>query len=294
MRELSCLLGTENFKSCNQLKVLDFWKWSYSALGNPFIRGYLAEFLVFEANRHNRKQDELLLSLESSLFNKNYETKMESDVHDLNVYQNKNGKYYKRSIQVKSTDTIANKYDLSVVRGYDYLNGVDVLDKRNWSDLTILCKVNLDGLDTKEMSDDNKYLNNSTDNDPLYSKAAIKAERYRNHHMDIDNWEFAVICSYKISDERDILFKKQKGKVNEKGELVLKPIEKFLQSRSHGKIKDLATKTDTGEVLGVGVKFHQLRSVVDQILDIEFDSIQEYSKMLDAYEKNGRADEKYC
>ncbi|TKF60434.1 hypothetical protein FCV63_02520 [Vibrio lentus] len=294
MRELSYLLGTESFESCGHLKVIDFWKWSYSALGNPFIRGYLAEFLVFEAIKYDRKQDESLLSFENNLFKKNYETKMESDVHDLNVYQNKIGNYYKRSIQVKSTDTIVNKYDFSAVRGYDYFNGVDILDKKNWSDLTILCKVNLDGLDTKKMSDDNKHLNNSNDKDPLYEIAATEAERYRNHHMDINNWEFSVICSYKISDKRDKLFKNQKGKVNEKGELILKPIEKFLQSKSHDRIKDLATKTDTGEVLGLGVKFHQLRSVVDRILDIEFDSIQQYSAMLDVYEKNGRAAEKYC
>jgi len=294
LRNLEHFDGSESFHGLDNINVIDFWKWSYSSLGNPFVRGYLAEFLILQSFKQNQDENYRVRFHEKMIFQNHFHTKMESDVHDLVVCHKYDDDIFKRTIQVKSTDTLNNSYKLECTGGYNYKNKKDKKTqerKENWSDLFILCYVDIDKELCDRLDEINDILNENPNRLDLTNEHADKVESYRKQHLVIDNWKFSVVCTYAIAKERNRLYKKylrdQEVLPEDKKDKKPRKEHSFLQSKSHNLIHKLVGE-ENNRATKTGISFSELRDSISTLLSNNFSEIQEYSSALEKIECSGR------
>jgi hypothetical protein len=189
-----------------------FWGWGFSALDNPLVRGYLAEFLVYRALFNMHQPD---FKVPTSHFS----TKMEGDVHDLVFYMHDE----KFTIQVKSKDSYSKSlaFDTSFAEGYDCLSN-SALPAGLWSDFYIFAFLTLD---TKKC-EENEYLHKKWNPNPSRALPIEKAQYKLNQQqlirsvLDLDSWEFYVLEQEQLRGQKTINLTKLRSKVG-KGEAVL-------------------------------------------------------------------------
>tara|TARA_R110001583_G_scaffold193772_1_gene363008 strand:- start:910 stop:1818 length:909 start_codon:yes stop_codon:yes gene_type:complete len=294
LRNLNHFNGSESFHGLDNINVIDFWKWAYSSLGNPFVRGYLAEFLILQSLKKNQDKDIDVSFHERSIIHNHFNTKMESDVHDLVVCHKHGDDVFKRTIQVKSTDTLRNTYKLECTSGYNYKDNEDEVTqerKENWSDLFILCYVDIDKKLCNRLDEINVILNKHPNRINLINEHAEKVEIYRNQHLDIDNWKFSVVCTYAIANERKRLYQNylrfQNSLPEDKRDKKLRKVHGFLKSKSHNLINELVSVKNKGAAK-IDISFSELRDSISALLADNFYAIQEYSSELEKFECSGR------
>ncbi|MGR5096973.1 hypothetical protein ACPV5O_26895 [Vibrio maritimus] len=185
------IIGTSDKKIGS---VLDFWSWSYSNISNPFIRGYLAEYVVYKTlqtqpdqfqfydgyhlNRNEMDQDDLVFSYQGS----------------------------KIRVQIKSTDTLCQKQEFSCSpsRGFVAGDNKNQPEKSFNSDIYVFAQVRLDNDDGQRI---NNILSvwNSRENEGFYKTPEEKAEYHRIQHsvrsdvMNLNNWSFYIASSSEVS-----------------------------------------------------------------------------------------------
>ncbi|EGQ9809321.1 hypothetical protein DC915_RS24855 [Vibrio parahaemolyticus] len=272
MRNLEKLLGKECFEG-GDFSVSDFWRWSYSSLGNPFIRGYLAEFLVFQALKKSRYGSINLHNNEDEILNKHFATKMESDVHDLIVCQEFDKKIYKRTLQIKSKDSLTSSFEFDTTVGYDYKEGTKIVEQENWSDLFVLCDVKVDKdkcMRIKKLNDQFNAKGMTIKQYNSFDKEhAALVKHYRDSHLNLNNWSFHIVPSFIVSACR-------------------KANDQPLATKSLSMFEDFRQFT-TKDIVKTNLKFHELRSNLDQVMHDCFDDLQLYSQRLEEMENTARA-----
>jgi hypothetical protein len=131
------------------VSVLDFWRWSYSDLNMPTVRGDFAEYLVFQALRKRNAAD-------IGVPVNHYQTRMGWDMVDLTygrgIYEARDeGDYFCPStahgwgVEVKSSSTANAKtprFDVSMKKGYHVPSRREIAHLRNWSDIYVFALLN--------------------------------------------------------------------------------------------------------------------------------------------------------
>ncbi|MBH3310343.1 hypothetical protein [Pseudomonas mosselii] len=176
----------------------DFWAWSFSTLHNTYLRGYIAEYLVYKSMLDPHSQ----LSVPVD----HLKTKIEGDIHDL-IFFIKNKKY---TIQVKSKDSYSKdqRFITSFARGYDSIKDKDT-HKDLWSDIYIFAYLNLDKTLCERIK--NRHLNwNRDHNWQPAQKPAHKTDQYQlaRSVIELENWKFYVLPHAALKDRKSITFKK--------------------------------------------------------------------------------------
>ncbi|MCT4497797.1 hypothetical protein N0U25_08330 [Pseudomonas sivasensis] len=188
-----------------------FWGWGFSALDNPLLRGYLAEFLVYRALFNMPTPD---FKVPTSHFS----TKMEGDVHDLVFFMNDE----KFTIQVKSKDSYSKSqvFDTSFAEGFDCVSN-SPLPAEHWSDFYIFAYLALDNKKCQE----NERLHDKWNPNPSRALPMEKARFKLNKQalvksvLELDNWSFYILDREQLRGQKSINLNKLRSKVN-KGEAV--------------------------------------------------------------------------
>lgn len=176
----------------------DFWAWSFSTLHNTYLRGYIAEYLVYKSMLDPHSQ----LSVPVD----HLKTKIEGDIHDL-IFFIKNKKY---TIQVKSKDSYSKdqRFITSFARGYDPIKDKDT-HKDLWSDIYVFAYLNLDKTLCERIK--NRHLNwNRDHNWQPTQKPAHKTDQFQlaRSVIELENWKFYVLPHAALKGRKSITFKK--------------------------------------------------------------------------------------
>lgn len=176
MKDLKPLMGREKIKEkdCTVGEISDFWKWSYSFISSPTVRGDFAEYLVYVALKGNNVSDE------------HYQTRMDWDMVDLTygrgidpplpfiTFCESTGHGW--GIEVKSSSTTNKsgvRFDIKPKKGFHVKLNKIVEHHRNWADIHIF--------------------------------ALLTNEESQVAGLDLSNWDFYVIPTAKLE-----LFRKVK------------------------------------------------------------------------------------
>lgn len=184
----------------------EFWGWSFSALHDPLLRGYIAEFMVYKA----------LLTMQSFNFQiptSHFSTKMEGDVHDLVFFMNDE----KYTIQVKSKDSYSKslKFDTSFAEGFNGSTN-KALPPGHWSDFYIFAYLTLDN----GKCDLLKSLHEQWNPNPSIATKSEK-DKYKTTQdevvrsvLEIDNWTFYILEREQLRQQKSINLNKLRTKAN--------------------------------------------------------------------------------
>jgi hypothetical protein len=123
--------------------IFDFWRWSYSDLNMPTVRGDFAEYLVFLALR-KRGDTDVGVPVD------HYQTRMGWDMVDLTyghgIYEARGQEYFCPStahgwgVEVKSSSTqniSTPRFDVKMKKGYHVPSRREIPHLRNWSDIYV-------------------------------------------------------------------------------------------------------------------------------------------------------------
>jgi hypothetical protein len=213
MFELDPLTGTEALTKDGSPYadnfINEFWGWGYSLLHNPMVRGYLAEFLVYKA-LVGRCSERLEVP------RSHFDTKVESDVHDLVFFVNKK----KFTVQVKSKDSASKSgtFQTSFVRGFDTESNSEIAQKALWSDFYVFAYLELKAEDWSlvkgrhfEWNIDNSYC---TDHEKTEFRKA--QNRLVRSVLEINNWSFFIIDRFNLNDQKTITLSSLKNRVSQR------------------------------------------------------------------------------
>jgi hypothetical protein len=186
----------------------DFWGWSFSALHDPLLRGYIAEYMVYRA----------LFKMQPPKFQiptSHFSTKMEADVHDLVFFMNDE----KYTIQVKSKDSYSKsqKFDTSFVEGFDCSTN-KALPPNHWSDFYIFAYLSLD-TDKCELL---KSLHEQWNLNPSLATQLEKNEYKTTQDevvrsvLEISNWTFYILEREQLHRQKSINLNKLRTKVKKR------------------------------------------------------------------------------
>jgi hypothetical protein len=189
----------------------EFWGWSFSALHDPLLRGYLAEFLVYKA----------LLQMHQPVFQiptSHFSTKMEGDVHDLVFFMNDE----KFTLQVKSKDSFSKsqRFDTSFAEGFDCTTG-KALAADHWSDFYVFAYLKLDNGKCSQL----KSLHEKWNPDPSLAtsleKRTFKATQQQviDSVLELNNWSFFILEREQLRGQKTIGLNKLHSKLR-RGEAV--------------------------------------------------------------------------
>lgn len=182
----------------------EFWGWGFSALHDPLLRGYIAEFIVYK----------VLLTMQSFEFKiptSHFSTKMEGDVHDLVFFMNDE----KYTIQVKSKDSYSKslKFDTSFAEGFDCSTN-KALPPSHWSDFYIFAYLTLDN----GKCDLLKNLHEKWNPNPSIARQSEK-DKYKTTQdevvksvLEIDNWTFYILEREELCQQKSISLNKLRTK----------------------------------------------------------------------------------
>lgn len=209
MNLLDPLTGDEPLLQSGKMKVAgflkSFWGWSFSALHDPLLRGYIAEYLVYRA-LFRMKPPEFQVPVS------HFSTKMEGDVHDLVFFLFKE----KFTIQVKSKDSYSKsqKFDTSFAEGFDCETN-KALPADHWSDFYIFAYLTLDN----GKCDLLKGLHEKWNPNPSLATAPEKAS-YKSAQkelvssvLEMDNWTFYILEREQLRGQKSINLNKLRKKV---------------------------------------------------------------------------------
>lgn len=165
--------------------VSDFWRWSYSNLNMPTVRGDFAEYLVFLALR-KRSDTDIGVPVD------HYQTRMGWDMVDLTyghgIYEARGQKYFCPStahgwgVEVKSSSTrnmSTTRFDVKMKKGYHVPSDREIPHLRNWSD--------------------------------IYVFALLESEEYQLSITDACAWTFYLLPTYKLDILRRVTKKPVKS-----------------------------------------------------------------------------------
>lgn len=188
MLEIEPLTGAEPITLGGRVplsSIFDFWRWSYSCLTLPTVRGDFAEYLVFLALK---KRDHAEFGVPAD----HYQTRMGWDMVDLTcdrgIHGTKPEDYFCPStahgwgIEVKSSSTRnarSPRFDVSMKKGYHVPSKREVAHLRNWSD--------------------------------IYVFALLRDERHNTSMTDARKWTFYLLPTYKLDLLRRITGKPVKS-----------------------------------------------------------------------------------
>ncbi|WP_409283498.1 hypothetical protein [Pseudomonas protegens] len=190
MFQLDPLCGDEPLTSGGTIKeenfVKSFWGWNNSALHNPMVRGYFAEFLIYRS----------LLKMDGQRFQvpiSHFATRIESDVHDL-VFFLDDVKY---TIQVKSKDSYSQDpfFKTSLVQGFNYATNTPIKTPSHWSDFYVFAYLQLDEVLCDLVKgfhfEWNKSLVTQTEkNKQIFKQCQDEIVR---SVLELDNWRFYIV-----------------------------------------------------------------------------------------------------
>ncbi|AVH25811.1 hypothetical protein [Vibrio diabolicus] len=190
--------------------IEDFWKWSYSTIHNPQIRGFLAEYLVYRS---------LKSYSDFELFDDYFLTKIEGDVHDLKFGQS-NRSY---TIQVKSFESYTDSKDdnktfnFAKATGFNPITNSDIKLKKHWSDFYVICEIKVSKEQCQLLETTHKKWNANNNR-----KTAVEIREYsdsqealRKSIIDVDNWVFYVVRSKDLPDQSSMVADKFKDYIND-------------------------------------------------------------------------------
>ncbi|MGY2397830.1 hypothetical protein [Pseudomonas sp. SDO5271_S396] len=173
-----------------------FWGWGFSALHDPLLRGYLAEFLVYQALLTQHKPP---FQIPTSHFS----TKMEGDVHDLVFFMGDE----KFTLQVKSKDSFSKSqtFDTSFAQGYDCTTNTS-LPADHWSDFYVFAYLTLNNDHCAQLKALHEQWNPNPSLARPRDKLFFKATQKEVVHsvLELDNWRFFVMEREHLRGQKSI------------------------------------------------------------------------------------------